>query len=425
MKSMIDLKAFEKDPESFKQSLQRRGEIQGLTELLHDIKERKALIAVSQKLQEERNLASKALGGALKEQIDQKRTVLKALGQKIKDLELKFNKLEEKIESIALRIPNPPQADVPVGQNEADNLEIKKVGVPRKFDFPILDHMEIGQQLDMIDGARAAKISGSRFAFLKGQGSLLNRALMQYFCDFHRHLGDTELTPPYLVRAHAMVGTGQFPKFKEDAFEILHPDTEPLYLIPTSEVPLTNYHADEILEESKLPIRYCAYSACFRSEAGAAGKDTKGLIRLHQFEKVEMVRFCRADQAEAELTNLVERASQLLSELELPHRVILLCTGDTGFHSQKTYDLEVWLPGQNAYREISSCSVFGEFQARRSKIRYRGKDKVVYPVWTLNGSGLPLGRTLVALLENHQQADGTVKIPKVLWPYLGDLRCLT
>lgn len=422
---MIDLKAFEKDPESFAQRLQNRGEIQGLTELLKYVRERKTLIAVSQKLQEERNSASKALGQASKEEIDQKRTELKELGQKIKDQETELKLLEEKLDQIALRIPNPPQEDVPVGKSEADNQEIRKVGTPKDFSFPVLDHVEIGHRLNIIDAPRAAKISGSRFAFLKGQGSKLNRALMQYFCDFHTRLGDTELTPPYLVRAGAMLGTGQFPKFKEDVFEIEHPGNENLYLIPTAEVPVTNYHADEILEESVLPLRYCAYSACFRSEAGSAGKDTKGLIRVHQFEKVEMVRFCKADQAEAELENIVNRASQLLTELELPHRVILLCTGDTGFHAQKTYDLEVWLPGQNTYREISSCSVFGTFQARRAKIRYRGENKEVYPVWTLNGSGLPLGRTLVAILENHQQSDGSVKIPKILWPYLGDLRCLT
>ncbi len=414
---MIDLKAFEKDPESFERSLGRRGEVQGLPELLKLVKERKALIAASQKLQEERNQASKAFD-------PQKRDELKALGQKIKDQESELKVLEEKLEQIALRIPNPPQDDVPMGTSEQDNQEVKKVGAPRVFDFPVLDHIELGQRLKILDFERAAKISGSRFAFLRGNASKLNRALLQYFCDFHTRLGDTELTPPYLVRSHAMQGTGQFPKFKLDAFEVPVPDAEPLYLIPTAEVPVTNYHAGEILDEGQLPLRYCAYSACFRSEAGAAGKDTKGLIRLHQFEKVEMVRFCKADQAEAELDLMVQRASQMLTELELPHRIILLCTGDTGFSSQKTYDLEVWLPGQNTYREISSCSVFGTFQARRAQIRYRGEDKAVQPVWTLNGSGLPLGRTLVALLENHQQPDGTVKIPKVLWPYLGDLRCL-
>ncbi|MEI6805989.1 MAG: serine--tRNA ligase [Myxococcaceae bacterium] len=415
---MIDLKAFEKDPESFEQRLRRRGEIQGLPELLKYVKERKTLIAASQKLQEERNLASKNFDPT-------KREELKALAQKVKDQEAELKSLEEKLEQIALGIPNPPQDEVPMGTSEQDNREIRKVGTPREFDFPVLDHIVLGQQLKILDFERAAKISGSRFAFLKGQGSRLNRALIQYLCDFHTRLGDTELTPPYLVRASAMQGTGQFPKFREDSFEVPVQDSESLHLIPTAEVPVTNYHAGEILDESQLPLRYCAYSACFRSEAGAAGKDTKGLIRVHQFEKVEMVRFCKAEQGESELENMVERASQMLTELELPHRVILLCTGDMGFGSQKTYDLEVWLPGQNTYREISSCSVFGTFQSRRAQIRYRSEDKSVQPVWTLNGSGLPLGRTLVALLENHQQADGSVKIPKVLWPYLGDLRCLT
>ncbi|MES2503799.1 MAG: serine--tRNA ligase [Myxococcota bacterium] len=422
---MIDLKAFEKDPELFAQKLKRRGEIENLPELLKLVKERKALIAASQKLQEERNEANKSLGKAAKEEIELKRGALKELGQKIKDQEAELRRLEDALNFVALRIPNMPADDVPTGAGDEDNVEVRRVGTPREFEFTPLDHVELGSRLDIIDIERAAKTSGSRFAFLKGQASKLNRALIQYFCDFHTNLGDTELTPPYLVRAAAMVGVGQFPKFKEDVFEIQVPESEPFYLIPTAEVPVTYYHADEILNIAAMPMRYCAYSACFRAEAGSAGRDTRGLIRVHQFEKVEMVRFCTAAQAEAELDAMVARASQMLSELELPHRVVALCTGDIGFHSQKTYDLEVWLPAQNTFREISSCSSFGTFQARRAKIRYKDEQGQTQPVTTLNGSGLPLGRTLVAILENHQQADGSIHIPKVLQPYMGGLTCLT
>ncbi len=422
---MIDLKAFERDPEVFARGILRRGSVESLDELLLVIKQRKTLIASSQKLQEERNEASKSLAGASKEEINQKREGLKELGVKLKEQESELKALEERLDYLALRIPNLPQDDVPSGATEADNVEVKRVGNPRAFEFIPKDHVELGAALGIIDSERAAKICGSRFAFLRGNASKLNRALQQFFCDYHTSLGDTELTPPYLVRAGAMQGAGTFPKFKEDAFEVPVPEAEPLYLIPTAEVPVTNYHADEILDGALLPIRYCAYSACFRAEAGAAGRDTKGLIRQHQFEKVEMVRFCTPEQAEAEFDAMIERASNMLTKLELPHRVLALCTGDMGFHSQKTYDLEVWLPGQNAYREISSCSVFGDFQARRAKIRYRDANGKVQPVWTLNGSGLPLGRTLVAILENHQQADGSIRIPEVLRSYMGGLECLT
>lgn len=422
---MIDLKAFEREPENFKKALEKRGSVENLDKLLELIQERKALIASSQKLQSERNEASKSLGKASKEEIDQKRQALKELGQRVKEREANLRMVEERLESIALSVPNLPQDDVPLGTSEEDNVEVRRVGEPKSFDFKPLDHVELGERLGIIDIGRAAKISGSRFAFLKGSLSRLNRALIQYFCEYHTNLGDTELTPPYLVRAQAMQGTGQFPNLEEDVFEVPLQGAESLYLIPTAEVPLTNYHADEILYESQLPLRYCAYTPCFRSEAGAAGKDTRGLIRLHQFEKVEMVRFCTAEQAEQELNSMLERASYLLESLELPHRVVNLCTGDLGFSAQKTYDLEVWLPSQNTYREISSCSVCGTFQARRAKTRYRNSEGRVQPVCTLNGSGLALGRTLVAILENHQQADGTVKVPEILRPYMGGLECLT
>ncbi|MBM3887113.1 serine--tRNA ligase [Candidatus Dependentiae bacterium] len=426
---MLDLKAFEKDPENFEHKLRRRGEVEGLDELLRLLKERKSLVASLQIDQEQRNSASKKLSQASKEEIENARSELKVLSQNIKEKESALRELEVKLETLSLTIPNILREDVPVGIDESGNVEVLKVGTPRHFEFAVKDHVDLGHQLNIIDIPRAGKISGARFAFLRGLGCKLNRALIQYFVDFHTSRGDIELAPPYMVREQAMVGTGQLPKFKEDAFEARGISDEPMYLIPTAEVPVTNYFADEILDEKDLPLRFCAYSACFRAEAGAAGKDTRGLIRQHQFEKVEMVRFAMPAQADAELDEMVKRAGEMLSELGLPYRVVLKCSADTGFHAEKTYDLEVWLPAQNTYREVSSCSVFGSFQARRAKIRYRpeameGSKPKPELIVTLNGSGLPLGRVLVAILENHQQADGSIHIPKVLWPYMGGIKVI-
>jgi seryl-tRNA synthetase len=424
---MLDLKALEKDPEGFEKRLGRRGLVPGLQELLELSRERKSLIATMQAEQEQRNTSSKALAGASKEDIDKHRAALRELAQSIKDKESKLRDTELQIEAIAATVPNIPRDDVPSGQSADDNVEVRRVLKPREFNFPIKDHVDLGEALGILDFARAAKVSGSRFAFLRGAASQLNRALLNFLTDYHVQRGDIELTPPYLVKESSMRGTGQFPKFVEDAFRVPHGDHD-LFLIPTAEVPVTNYFADEILEESDLPMRFCAYSACFRAEAGAAGRDTRGLIRQHQFEKVEMVRFATPAQANDELEAMVSRASDMLSKLELPHRVVVLCTGDMGFQSEKTYDIEVWLPGQNCYREVSSCSAFGSFQARRAQIRYRqksdmtGKPGRVEPLVTLNGSGLPLGRTLVAILENHQNADGSVNVPEVLWPYMNGVR---
>jgi seryl-tRNA synthetase len=420
---MLDLKSLEKDPATFEKRLGRRGLVPGLPELLELSRERKSLIAAMQVEQEQRNASSKALAGASKDDIDKHRLALRELGQTIKDKEVKVRDVELQIEAIALTIPNVPRDDVPSGNSADDNVEVRRVLEPRTFDFPVKDHVDIGERLGILNFERAAKISGARFAFLQGAASQLNRALLNFLTDYHVERGDLELTPPLLVKDSALRGTGQFPKFVEDTFRVPHGDHD-LYLIPTAEVPVTNYFADEILEESQLPMRFCAYSACFRAEAGAAGRDTRGLIRQHQFEKVEMVRFATPAQANDELEAMVERASDMLTKLELPHRVVVLCTGDMGFQSEKTYDIEVWLPGQNSYREISSCSSCGSFQARRAQIRYRAKSDVagkpgrVEPLVTLNGSGLPLGRTLVAILENHQNADGSVNVPEVLRPYM-------
>lgn len=421
---MIDLRSFEKNPQDLREQLAKRGQDFNLEEVFSLLKARRTLILRVQAQQEARNSASQALQSAAPEIIEERRHQLRILSQELKNDEQSLRELEAQIDAATLLLPNIPRADVPVGRDAHDNVEKKRVLEPRKFEFPVRDHVSIGELTQTIDFARAAKISGTRFAFLQGELSRLNRALANFFLDYHIKQGDTELTPPFMVHEQAMIGTGQLPKFKEDAFQIN--SENPYYLIPTAEVPVTNYFAEEILEESKLPVRFCAYSPCFRAEAGAAGRDTRGLIRVHQFEKVEMVRFCTEEQADAELEAMVSRASDLLKQLELPHRIMTLCTGDLGFFAEKTYDLEVWLPAQNEYREISSCSVYNTYQARRAGIKYRPmqndtkKNKLRY-VYTLNGSGLPLGRTIVAILENYQNADGSVNIPKVLLPYMNGL----
>lgn len=419
---MIDLRSYEKNQEELRAQLAKRGQDFNLSEIFTLLNERRSLILRVQSQQEARNAASSALQNAVAEVIEEKRHQLRILSQELKNDEQSLKDLEAKIDALALLLPNIPRADVPMGKDEQDNVVARKVLEPKNFSFTIRDHVALSELNGGIDFERAAKVSGARFAFLRGDLSRLNRALANFFLDYHVAKGDTEMTPPFMVHESAMIGTGQLPKFEEDAFKVSNTE-KPFYLIPTSEVPLTNYYAGEILEESVLPLRLCAYSPCFRAEAGAAGRDTRGLIRQHQFEKVEMVRFATEEQADGELEAMVARASDLLTQLELPHRVVTLCTGDLGFFSEKTYDLEVWLPGQNAYREISSCSVYNTYQARRANIKYRGKDaagkkgKPQY-VYTLNGSGLPLGRTLVAIMENHQNSDGSINIPKALLPYM-------
>lgn len=420
---MHDLKWLENNLSEAKQLLDKRGAVPSMDQLVSLIKRRRELILLSEELKRQRNDCNNQLKGADKATIDLRREEMRALSNKVKASDEDLAKVEDELSVLALDIPNLPRADVPNGSSEKDNVVVREVGKKPEFNFTPRDHIELGQRTDTIDMTRAAKVSGARFAFLKGEASRLNRALMQFFCDYHVERGDIELTPPYMVREQAMIGTGQFPKFIEDAFKVTT-DAEPYFLIPTAEVPVTNFHSDEIIDEEKLPLRYCAYSACFRAEAGAAGRDTRGLIRLHQFEKVEMVRFATLEQSMPELQAMVDRASDILTKLELPHRVVALCGGDLGFHSEKTYDLEVYLPGQDAYREISSCSSFGTFQARRAKIRLRSKDAKPEPLVTLNGSGLPLGRTIVAIFENHQQEDGSIRIPKVLQPYMGGMEMI-
>jgi seryl-tRNA synthetase len=419
---MHDLKWIEAHSEKAKALLARRGlanSLHELDEIIALFKKRRALIVASDDLKKERNIINNLLKTASSSEIEERRQEMRELSSAIKNSDQELDIVEVKLNNLSLLIPNFPREDVPLGKDEHDNVVVKEVLTKRDFDFPVRDHIELGILTDTIDMARAAKISGSRFAFLKGAGAKLSRALMQFFCNYHVGLGDCELNPPLMVREQAMVGTGNFPKFVDEAFKVASHTNEPYYLIPTAEVPLTNYLADEIIDEASLPLRFCAYSACFRAEAGAAGKDTRGLVRLHQFEKVEMVRFAKASQAEAELDLMVNRASDLLSMLELPHRIVSLCCADLGFHSEKTLDLEVFLPAQNTFREISSCSSFGSFQARRAKIRMRSSQGDIEPLVTLNGSGLPLGRTLVAIYENYQQADGSIIIPKVLRDFMG------
>jgi len=351
------------------------------------------------------------------------REELKSLSDRIKELEKAAAVADEELKEFLLYVPNLPHDSVPVGTCENDNVVVRTVGSPPAFDFEPKPHWDIGRDLGILDLETAAKISGARFALYKGMGAYLELGLALFMMDNARRKGYIPVFPPFMVNRESMVGTGQLPKFEEEAFS-----TDGMYLIPTAEVPVTNMHRDEILPAERLPLKYVAYSACFRREAGAAGKDTRGITRVHQFQKVELVKFVEPEKSYEELEALVEDARDILVQLELPHRVVALCTGDIGFSAAKCYDIEVWLPGQGTYREISSCSNFEDFQARRASIRYRpGSDPKNKPrfVHTLNGSGLAVGRTLIALLENGQRKDGSVAIPPALRPYLGGTALLT
>jgi seryl-tRNA synthetase len=342
---------------------------------------------------------------------------MRQLGDEINDLESKLRIIEDKVQSFLLYIPNLPHNTVPVGKDETENVEIRRWGVPPEFDFEPLNHWDIGEILGIIDFERAGKIAGSRFAVIKGVGARLERALINFMLDLHISKGYIEVFPPLLVNRDSMIGTGQLPKFEEDLFKTEEPE---YYLIPTAEVPVTNLHKNEILSEDDLPIYYVSYTPCFRKEAGSHGKDVRGLIRQHQFNKVELVKFVKPEDSYEELESLTKDAEEVLQRLGLHYRVIVLCTGDLGFSSAKTYDIEVWLPGQKRYREISSCSNFEDFQARRANIRFRKREKRGTEfVHTLNGSGLAIGRTVVAILENYQQRDGSVIVPEALRPYMG------
>jgi seryl-tRNA synthetase len=389
---------------------------------------RKKIIRAVEELERERNVGSKKVGELRRDGKDQDASelhaVLKTNSEKIKQLSEDRKKADQDFRDFLLNVPNIPHDSVPVGAGEDENVEVKRHGERRDFDFEPKDHVEIGKALDIIDLDRAAKITGARFALYKGLGARLERALINFMLDLHTvEHGYREMLPPFMANSASFIGTGNLPKFEEDLFKIEGTD---YYLIPTAEVPVTNIHRDEILREEDLPVKYVAYTPCFRSEAGSYGKDVRGMIRQHQFNKVELVKFAHPDSSYEEHESLTKNAARVLDLLGLPYRIVVLCTGDTGFSSAKTYDIEVWVPSENTYREISSCSNFEDFQARRASIRFRpregGKVRLVH---TLNGSGLAVGRCVIAILENYQEPDGSVTVPKALVPYMGGVRKLT
>ena len=417
---MLDMKFVRDNPEKVMEAVRKRNGELNLDEFLALDKERREITQQVEALKNERNTASKEIGKLKKagENAEEKMAEVRAIGDKIAADDVRLRDIEARLKTIMLAIPNIPAEDVPVGKSDADNPEVRRWGEPRKFDFEPLSHWDLGEKLDILDFERGHKISGARFTVYKGLGSRLERSVINFYLDLHTsEHGYTEFFPPFIVNSDSMQGTGQLPKFAEDMFKLQGMD---MYLIPTAEVPITNLHRDEILNGDDLPLRYCAYSACFRAEAGSAGKDTRGLIRQHQFNKVELVKFTRPDQSWDELESLTNNAEHALQLLGLPYHVVRLCTGDLGFSSATTYDLEVWLPQANCYREISSCSNFLDFQARRANIRFRrdAKSKPEF-VHTLNGSGLAVGRTVAAILENYQQEDGSVIVPEVLRKYMG------
>lgn len=422
---MLDLKLIRSDTEKVKEALKKRKEKINIEGVLTLDQKRRELLSETGVLKEKRNTVSEEIGKAKREKKDAEEKILamKEVSTKIKELDIRIKEVEEEITKILLEIPNIPHESVPVGEDEKENLEIRRWGEPRKFDFTPLPHWDIGEALDILDFERGAKIASARFTVLKGMGARLERALINFMLDLHtKEHYYKEIFPPFLVNSETMTGTGQLPKFESDLFKC----ENGLYLVPTAEVPLTNLHRQEILDDNELPLYYTAYTACFRKEAGSYGKDVRGLIRQHQFNKVELVKICRPEDSYNELETLTQNAEEVLKRLELPYRVIVLCTGDMGFSAAKTYDVEVWLPSQGKYREISSCSNCEDFQARRAMIRYRSKEnEKVNFVHTLNGSGLAVGRTLVAILENYQQKDGSVIIPESLRPYMGGVEKIT
>ncbi len=416
---MLDIRQIASDPEAWAARLAGRGAAQLQVALELDTR-RRALIQRADQLRHEKSQTEKGMRSADKKGPefatfrDRMRSVGAEIGAAAKDLK----SVEAELADLMLRIPNAPETDTPVGAGEADNVEVRRWGTKPSFDFEPLPHDELGAVKPLLDFTRAAKITGARCSLLKGPLARLERALMAFMLDLHsEEHGYTEVLTPYLVNTASMQGTGQYPKFRDDAFEI---EADGLVLVPTAEVSITNLHRDEILAADELPLRYTGFTPCFRREAGGYGRDTRGLIRLHQFQKVELVHITRPEESAAALHALTAHAEKVLQRLELHYRVVDLCTGDLGFGAQRTYDLEVWLPGQDAYREISSCSNCGDFQARRARIRYRAEgQKKPQLVHTLNGSGLAIGRTMVAVLENGQRADGSIALPEALWRYMG------
>lgn len=417
---MLDLKKIRSETNSVVRALNKRGgDFAPIISDLLDIDEKKRTLKTKmEQLSFKQNAANKKISNMVKDKEDTQSTFadLRLLSSSIAAYKSQVSELEKNQNELLLSLPNTPLDEVPVGISDEENKEIKRVGEPKGFDFKNKAHWQIGENLGILDFSRASKISGSRFVVYKGLGGRLERAIINFFLDVHTKNGFKEILPPFIVNSKSMTGTGQLPKFKEDAFKLENSD---YYLIPTAEVPVTNLHSGEILKESELPIKYCAFSACFRAEAGSAGRDTRGIVRQHQFNKVELVKFSIPEKSQVELESLLEEAESVLKILELPYRVVCLCTGDLGFSSAKTYDIEVWMPSYGRYVEISSCSNFLDFQSRRANIKYKnsktGKNEFVH---TLNGSGLAVGRTFAAILENYQQNDGSVKIPEALRGYM-------
>jgi seryl-tRNA synthetase len=425
-KTVLDLKFARDHNDQVRQMLQNRRSDLDATQILTLDERRRQVLAEVETLKAQRNRVNQEITDLKKAKADASALIgqMKAVSDRIKELDQEAAKTDQALREFMLLVPNVPHESVPVGLSEADNVEVRRWGSPPVFDFTPRDHWDIGEALGILDFPRAAKITGSRFTLLKGAASRMERALINYMLDLHttRH-GYTEVLPPFMTNADSLMGTGQLPKFGEDLFKL---EGWNYYLVPTAEVPVTNIHRDEILAGDDLPIQYTAYTPCFRAEAGSHGKDVRGIIRQHQFDKVEMVQFTRPEVSFDQLEQLTRHAEAVLQGLGLHYRVMVLSTGDMGFSSAKTYDLEVWLPGQETFREISSCSCFTDFQARRANIRFRrGQGAKPEFVHTLNGSGLAVGRTMVAILENYQQADGTVVVPEALRPYMGGLERIT
>ncbi|MBB5022489.1 serine--tRNA ligase [Desulfurispira natronophila] len=417
---MLDMKRLRDERDKFEKRLQLRDPSLNFNNLLELDDKRRQVMAELQHKQGLRNETSKKIGVIKKQGGDASEIMgqMKTLSEELKSLENHSRELEEALQAALLQIPNIPHEDVPAGASEEQNIQLRQVGTVPSFDFAPRSHDELGVELDILDFSRGVKIAQSRFVIYKGLGARLERALINFMLDEHQQTGYTEILPPLMVNRTAMTGTGQLPKFEDDLFST---EEGQLLMIPTAEVPLTNMHSDEILKEEQLPLRYTAYTPCFRREAGSYGKDTKGLIRQHQFNKVELVGFCHPEHSYANLDELLQQAEQILQKLHLPYRVVELCSGDLGFSAARTYDIEVWVPSQKTYREISSCSNFEDFQSRRAKIRYKDSQGKNHYLHTINGSGLAVGRTVVAILENCQNADGSVTIPSVLIPYMGGI----
>lgn len=422
---MLDIKMIRQNTDEIKERLATRGvKAEKIDALLEKDKRRRELLVETEGLKQKRNEVSAEIANAKRNKQDATDAIkeMREVGAKIKSLDEELEEVEATVKDMASRLPNLPNPTIPVGPDESANVELRKVGTPREFDFEPKAHWDIGEDLGILDFDRGAKVSGARFVYYKGLGARLERAVYNFMLDEHAKEGYTEMLPPYIVNAQTMYGTGQFPKFKEDVYQV---NGEDMTLIPTAEVPLTNYYRDEVIPMEKLPVYFTALTPCFRSEAGSAGRDTRGLIRMHQFNKVEMVKFSKPENSYDELEKMTQNAGNIMEKLGLPYHVITLSTGDMGFSAAMTHDLEVWMPAQNKYREISSCSNCEDFQARRAHIQYRDENGKLNFVHTLNGSGLAVGRTVAAILENYQNEDGFVTVPEALRPYLGGLEKIT